>query len=208
MTVDSWLIYVATVLVFKVAPGPSHLLMLSVSLSQGFKRATATAAGDLSANTLQMLLAGLGLATIVTHSQAGLAVVKWLGVAYLIWMGIRQLLATRAVNDEQKKTKPRSAARLWLLGFLTSAANPKAVIFFAALFPQFLDASMPLAPQLLILGLTYLIIDGCFLCAYGAAASVISRRLNRSSQQWAQRFSGFSLIGAALVLASRGVSKA
>ncbi len=208
MNIDLWLLYLGTVLVFMVAPGPSHLLMLSVSLSQGFKRATATAAGDLSANTLQMLLAGFGLATIVTHSQTGLTIIKWLGVAYLIWMGIRQLLATRTANNEQKKIRPRSATRLWLLGFLTSAANPKAVIFFAALFPQFLDASMPLAPQLLVLGLTYLIIDGCFLCAYGAAASVISQRLNRSGQQWAQRFSGVSLIGAALVLASRSISKA
>jgi len=69
MTTDTWLLYIGTVLIFMSTPGPSHLLMLSVSMSNGFQRSLATAAGDLSANAIQILLAGLGLAAIVAGSR-------------------------------------------------------------------------------------------------------------------------------------------
>ncbi len=71
MTTDTWLLYVGTVLIFMSTPGPSHLLMLSVSMSNGFHRSLATAAGDLSANTIQILLAGLGLTAVITGSRCG-----------------------------------------------------------------------------------------------------------------------------------------
>ncbi|MEM9598450.1 MAG: LysE family transporter [Acidobacteriota bacterium] len=203
MTLDTWLLYVGTVLLFMSTPGPSHLLMLSVSLSNGFRRSLATAAGDLTANAIQIVLAGLGLAAIITSSRHGLAVVKWAGVGYLVWMGVRQILASLRSGGDPATVPATSRRVLWFRGFVTSASNPKAVVFFAALFPQFLDGGRSLAVQIAILGTTYIVIDGCFLAAYGKGASWLAERVRGHARVWVDRAAGASLIAAAVLLGLR-----
>jgi len=203
MTIETWLLYVGTVLIFMSTPGPSHLLMLSVSMSNGFKRSLATAAGDLTANAIQMVLAGLGLAVLVTNSQYGFAIIKWAGVSYLVWVGIRQIIASFGRDTSSPKVPEVSLLRLWLRGFITSAANPKAVVFFAALFPQFLDLDYTLLPQIAILGISYIVIDGCFLATYGKGASWIAQKLRSHHRALLDRAAGASLIIAAVLLGLR-----
>ena len=147
MAFDIWLLYVTTILAFMSTPGPSHLLMLSNSMTHGFKPSLATAVGDLSANVLQMLAAGLGLATILTASQHALTIIKWVGVAYLIWLGVKMLRKNAAANLDQQRSQRETLMSLWLQGFFTSAANPKAVVFFAALFPQFISCLLYTSPS-------------------------------------------------------------
>ena len=203
MTFETWILYVATVLVFMSTPGPSHLLMLSTSLSNGFRRSLATAAGDLAANAIQIMLAGFGLAAVITSSQYGLLIVKWAGVAYLVWVGTRQIIASFRQQDETNAAPKASARLLWFRGFVTSASNPKAVVFFAALFPQFLSADLALAPQIALLGATYLIIDGCFLAAYGKGAGWLGKKIRSHHRVWVDRAAGASMIGAAVLLSLR-----
>ncbi|MDJ0918401.1 MAG: LysE family transporter [Woeseiaceae bacterium] len=203
MTIEIWLLYVGTVLVFMSTPGPSHLLMLSVSMSNGFHRSLATAAGDLTANAIQILLAGLGLAAVVIASKHGFTIIKWAGVLYLVWIGLRQIIASMRRNGDATIAAAVSLKQLWLRGFVTSAANPKAVVFFAALFPQFLNPQQALAPQIAILGITYILIDGCFLAAYGKGASWIAERLKDGHKAWVERASGAGMILAAVLLGLR-----
>ena len=203
MTIDTWLLYVATVLILMIAPGPSHLLMLSVSMSNGFKRSLATAAGDLTANALQILLAGFGLAAVITSSQHGLTIIKWAGVAYLVWIGLRQILASFQGGNGSLDTPPASLRILWFRGFVTSASNPKAIVFFAALFPQFLDPQHALAPQIAMLGASYILIDGCFLACYGKGADWLAQKISSHQKSWVQRAAGSGLIGAAILLGLR-----
>lgn len=203
MTTDTWLLYVATVLILMITPGPSHLLMLSVSMSNGFQRSLATAAGDLSANVLQIVLAGFGLAAVITSSQYGLTIIKWAGVAYLVWIGIRQILASFQGKDGSMKMPPASLRVLWFRGFVTSAANPKAIVFFAALFPQFLDPQHALVPQIAILGASYIFIDACFLASYGKGADWLAQKMHSHHKFWIQRAAGTSLIAAAILLGLR-----
>ncbi|MEO1574248.1 MAG: LysE family translocator [Pseudomonadota bacterium] len=203
MTTQTWLMYVGTVLIFMSTPGPSHLLMLSTSLSSGFRRSLATAAGDLCANAIQMLLAGLGLAAVVVGSQFGFTIIKWAGVAYLVWMGVGQILRSFRTPASGQIQGKATLKKLWLRGFVTSAANPKAVVFFAALFPQFLDPDLPLGPQMTILGGTYLVIDGVFLALYGKGASWIGQKLQARYRAWIDRAAGASLILAAVLLGLR-----
>jgi threonine/homoserine/homoserine lactone efflux protein len=207
MTIETWLLYVMTVLVFMSTPGPSHLLMLSVSLSNGFQRSLATAAGDLTANAVQILLAGMGLAAVISTSRYGFAIVKWGGVAYLVWIGVRQIAASFRGRYSSQDAPAISLRQLWLRGFVTSAANPKAVVFFAALFPQFLDTRQSLAVQILVLGTTYIVIDGCFLATYGKGASWIGRKLRSQHTAWVERASGVSLVAAAVMLGLRTSSR-
>jgi len=207
MQIEIWTIYVATVLALMSTPGPSHLLMLSNSMSHGFRRSLATAAGDLSANALQMLAAGLGLAAILAASGQALAIIKWFGVAYLIWLGIRMIRMARPDRSESPhKPAPPSLRALWLQGFLTSAANPKAIVFFAALFPQFLQAQNPFWPQFLILSATYIVIDGLFLSAYGVGADWIAAKFKGSARMWIERAGGGFMIVAALLLSVKTIS--
>lgn len=198
---EIWTIYVAAVLALMSTPGPSQLLILSNSTAHGFRRSLATVAGDLMANLLQMLAAGLGLAVVVATSDRALSVIKWLGVAYLIWLGIR--MVSRAGTGGLDATQPNTTRlkTLWLQGFLTSAANPKAIVFFAALFPQVINAEEPFWIQFGVLSVTYVVLDGLFLSAYGIGADRIASRLVGTTRAWVDRVGGGFMIGAAILLA-------
>ncbi len=208
MTFETWLAYTITVLVLMSTPGPSHLLMLSNSLANGFRPSLATAAGDLTANGLQMLAAGLGLAAVLASSRYGFLAVKWAGVAYLAWLGIQKIRGSLGTKAGLVGAPAASRRRLWFQGFVTSAANPKAVVFFAALFPQFLDRQATLWPQILGLGATYLVIDGVFLVSYGAGAEWLGTRLRGPASRWLDRLAGGFMVGAAVLLGLKAVQKA
>ena len=177
--------------------------MISNSLRHGVRRSVATIAGDLTANSLQMLAAGFGLAVLVTESASAMTVIKWTGVAYLVFIGIRTFLAAPPVLEKQSG-QAASAGRLFLQGFVTSASNPKAVLFFAALFPQFIDPVAPIWPQLLILGATYLAVDGMLLMVWGTSAEKALGRLRRRGRLL-NRLSGSMMIGAAGLLATKSL---
>lgn len=208
MQIETWTLYVLTVLALMSTPGPSQLLMLSNSGVHGFKRSIATAAGDLCANALQMLAAGLGLAAVIAASATALTGIKWAGVAYLIWLGVRMIRRAKPEDpDNLGQPKRASLKTLWLQGFLTSAANPKAVVFFAALFPQFIAGDAGFWPQFLILSATYIVMDGMFLCAYGLGSNWIVRRFKGSARVWIERMGGGFMIGAAVLLGLKSISR-
>jgi len=204
MNIELWLAYLGVVLAYMITPGPSHLLMLSNSLGNGFNRSLATAAGDLSANFLQMLAASLGLAAIVQSSQVVFFYIKWIGVLYLVYLGIKLI---RAGQFNFSRDSQRTRQSLYWQGFITSAANPKAVIFFAALFPQFINLIEPLWPQFFVLSLTYLIVDGLFLCFYGKFADAFARKHQSSFGHYFNKLSGCLFIGAAVMLSLKDIQK-
>lgn len=206
MPIELYLAYLATVAVFfATPPGPSQALMIANSLHHGVSRSTATLIGDLTANALQMTAAAFGLAVILATSWWALSVVKWLGVAYLLWLGWRTFMAEPATL--RRTLQSGTSLRLWRQGFITSAANPKAVFFFAALFPQFIDTSHPIWPQLLILGTTYLVIDGILLLVWGLLAERFLGFLKHSGHLL-NRVSGGMMMAAAALLAVREVEVA
>ena len=206
MDIELWILYAATVAALMSTPGPSHLLMLSNSLAHGAKRSVATAVGDLTANFLQMLFAGLGLAALLTTFENALFYIKWAGVLYLGFMGLQMIFAKSSHTDKQA-AKKASLKRLWLQGFITSASNPKAVIFFAALFPQFIVATEPFWLQFSILSATYLIMDGVMLTLYGAGAGWIAARVSRKVQARLKRLGGVFMVGAAVMLGLKPVER-
>ena len=199
MNTELWLAYVTTVLILMSTPGPSHLLMLSNSLGNGFHRSLATAAGDLSANIAQMTIASLGVVSLIYSSQALFVYIKWAGVSYLIYMGVT-LFRKRFDPSIAGSSRVRRLRSLYWQGFMTSAANPKAVIFFAALFPQFVNPAAPTGKQFLILGVTYLFIDGCFLTVYGSSAGWIQSRFQHHVGRHLNQISGVLLVIAAFLL--------
>ncbi len=180
-------------------PGPSHLLMLSNSLANGFSRSVATATGDLSANIVQMTVASLGVVSLIYSSQAFFSLIKWAGVSYLIFLGVTQF-RKRFDPSVAVICRVRTPGSLYWQGFMTSAANPKAVIFFAALFPQFVNPAAPTGKQFAMLGMTYLVIDACFLMIYGGFAGCIESRFRHHVGRHMKQISGALLVVAAILL--------
>jgi homoserine/homoserine lactone efflux protein len=199
VTIEIWIAYVTTLLIFMSTPGPSHMLMLSNSMTSGFRRSLATMAGDLTANSLQIFIVAIGMVGLVRTSPQFFVIVKWFGVAYLVLTGIlvfrRRLDPAIAVGHDA-----RSARTLFLQGFITSATNPKAIVFFAALLPQFINTSLPTGEQFLILGATYISVDGCFLALYGAFSAWIATRFRRHVGHHMNKVSGLLFVVAALLL--------
>lgn len=203
MTFDVWLTFIVAVLILMSTPGPSQLLILSNALSNGYKRSLMTVAGDLTANLLQMVAAACGVALLITSYPNTLNIIKWAGVSYLVFIGLKQIFSSHKDKLIDKRRKNKTLKRLYMDGFITSLTNPKAVVFFASLFPQFIQDNSPLLPQFTILSLTYISIDFIILTCYGTCSSWIGKRLKSLSPHIVDKFSGFCMILAAVILGSK-----
>ncbi|MEM9319710.1 MAG: LysE family translocator [Pseudomonadota bacterium] len=201
MTIEVYLAYLAAVAVFFASPpGPSEILIASNAIKHGLRKSLWTGAGDLSANVLQMLAAGFGLATLIATTDWALDVIKWVGVAYLAYIGLRTFFAKP--ETAMAPAAPPTAKALYLQGFLTSGSNPQAVFFFAALFPQFITSDAAILPQILALGATYLVFDALSLLLVGATANRLFARLAHRGRLL-NRISGSLMVAAAGLMALR-----
>ena len=201
MTIETYLLYLAALGVFfATPPDTSQLLVIANSARHGLKRSGWTIAGDLSANALQMTAAAFGIAAVIAASAGAFQVVKWLGVSYLAWIGLR-LLLSKSRDAGAAPASAGSPARLFRQGFITSSANPFAVMFFAALFPQFIDPESSTLVQLAILGGTYLLVDGILLVARGWMGAKAAARIQAHGFALINRICGTLMLGAAVLLA-------
>jgi len=203
MSVETYLLYLAALGVFfATPPDTSQLLLMANSARHGLKKASWTIAGDLTANVVQMTAAAFGIATVIAASAEVFQMVKWLGVAYLAWMGLR-LILSRSRSMDTPAARAGSPMRLFRQGFVTSSANPFAIMFFAALFPQFLNPGASVFPQLLLLGGTYLLVDGIILLVWGWLAVRAAERIRTHGLGLVNRICGTLILGAAVVLAAK-----
>ncbi|MTB52074.1 LysE family translocator [Lewinella sp. W8] len=196
MDFTTWLSYVGTVFLLAITPGPSVLLATANSMKFGREKVLGTVAGDLTANLCQIILASIGLATIVVSSGTLFQAIKWLGVAYLIYMGISKIISKPQIQLETGAEEKGSFSKLFLEGFLMSAANPKAIVFFAALFPLFLNSAQPVIPQIVILAITFLTIDGLSLFTYATFAEQLKSYLENQEKVHLQN----KIVGVLLIL--------
>jgi len=196
MELTTWISFVGTVLIIGITPGPSVLLATANSMNHGVKKTTGTILGDLSANTLQIILSSLGLASIVISSGEIFNLIKWIGVGYLIYMGIMKFVSNPKIGQFNKKDKEKSFLKLYSEGFLMSASNPKPIVFFAALFPLFINPNLEFIHQVFILGITYLAIDGICLLFYVNFASKLKKYLEDQQKIHLQN----KIIGTMLIL--------
>jgi len=208
MTLDNWVLFIIAVLALMSTPGPSQLLMLSNSATYGLKNSVATIVGDLSANLLQMIIATAGIGLLIASFDNILIYIKWIGVIYLVWNALKLILSKKQnANNYKKSNNKKIYRKLFLQGFLTSASNPKAILFFAALFPQFISANGDIWIQFLILSITYISIDGIFLLFYGFAASKIAMMIKSNSSLIINKVGGSLMLVAAFLLGLKTLDK-
>jgi threonine/homoserine/homoserine lactone efflux protein len=207
MTLATYLLYVAAVALLIITPGPTMLMCMTNSLNHGARRAMTSVAGAVTAVLGVMVLSAMGLGALLATSERAFTVAKLAGAAYLIWLGIKTF-RSKVILKADIRTAPAARRSFYFQGLLVGASNPKAVLFFAAFFPQFLDAAVPILPQFAILSLTFIGLEFTVLtlCALGVARVL---PLLRSSHvvRWCNRICGglFALMGGILLFTRRTV---
>ena len=203
MTLSSYLLYLAAIALLIATPGPTMLMCVTNAINHGQSRALASAAGALVASLGIMGLSALGLGALLAASEAAFTVLKFAGAAYLIFLGIRIFSNDGTVLPGATAAAPRS---FFLQGLLVGASNPKALLFFAAFFPQFIQPQAPLAPQFALLALSFVAGDGLMLVACALGVSRLAPWLRQANVVLAvNRTCGglFTLLGGLLLLARR-----
>jgi homoserine/homoserine lactone efflux protein len=167
MTIETWIAFCLTETVLCLTPGPAVLFVVSVALARGGRAGVAAALGILAGNTFYFLLSATGIAAVIVASNELFTVLKWSGAVYLVWVGVRMLRTKTAPLE----VSPQPVHRAFVRGFIVQTANPKALVFFVALLPQFLNADAPVAIQVAILAVSSVAIELVVLVLYVAGAA-------------------------------------
>lgn len=173
MPLSTWLLYVLAVIVLTMTPGPTVLMCISNSVQFGARRAMLSAAGSTTAIVGLMALSALGLGAVLAASETLFNTLKWLGAGYLAYLGLTSLFskAGRIAFSDPSATASPNGFRLFGQGLLVGASNPKALLFFSALFPQFIDPAAPQLPQFAILCATFVCFELLWLVIYALLAT-------------------------------------
>ena len=205
MLIETWLLYVAAVLVLTVTPGPSVLMCVSNAVQVGARRTVFAALGSVTAVVGIMVCAGLGLGAALATSETVFNAIKWLGVAYLLYLGIGGLRSTVSEFTLPDGAQPVTPSRwqLYAQGLLVGISNPKALLFFSAFFPQFINPALPQLPQFLMLGATFVVLELFWLMFYATFAARAAPWLREPGRaRIFNRVTGGLFVGAALLLAT------
>ena len=174
MDMHVWLAYVVTAVVFSLAPGSGTVNSISNGLSYGTRKSLSAIAGLQIGLTLHIILVGAGIGALVAQSATAFTVIKWVGAAYLVWLGIQKWcdksgLATHTEGEALSGTK------LMRNAVLINLTNPKSIVFLVALFPQFIDPAKDQLTQLAVLGVTTVVIDSIVMLGYPSLAAQMGR---------------------------------
>jgi threonine/homoserine/homoserine lactone efflux protein len=198
MPLELWLAYVATSAVVLAIPGPTILLVLSYSISQGRAATLPLVAGVALGDSVAITLSLIGLGTLLATSAMLFTVIKSIGGLYLIYLGIRLLRGSgRPAGLQAGETRQSPPRKLFANAFVVTALNPKSIVFFIALLPQFISASHPAMPQLWILGVTFVVLATIGATSYALFAARIRRFLATAGAQKAYGLLGGGLLCAA-----------
>ncbi len=180
-----------TVVLF-LTPGPIVTLIVATGARQGTRAALLTVSGATSGNALLLALIAFGLGWILQTSAAVFDTLRWVGAAYLVWLGIQ---AWRHAGEKAEAIAPAAHVHAWR-GFVVAMTNPKSIAFFTAFLPQFLDPTLPLGRQLLVMCVCSVTLGGMLDCGW-AVASGLGRAwfLKPQHNRLLGRISGLVLIG-------------
>jgi threonine/homoserine/homoserine lactone efflux protein len=201
MELGNWLIYFAAVIGLTLTPGPNGLLALTHGAIYGSKRAIATIFGGSVGFATVIALSMFGIGALLAASAQLLTVMKFLGGAYLVWLGI-QVWRSPALGDEVAiNSRNSSGFSLFQQGALAALTNPKGILFFVAFLPQFIDPKLSLIGQFVIMALTFVIIEFIYEYVVASLANKIKPALSRFGRRVNRVFGGiFMVIGVALPL--------
>ena len=203
MTFEWWFAYLLTSIILSLSPGSGAINTMTTSINHGYRGAAASIAGLQTGLGIHIILVGVGLGTLFSRSVLAFEILKWAGVAYLIWLGIQQWRAAGAI-DLNTLAKTQSLGKLFQRAVFVNLTNPKSIVFLAALFPQFIVPDQPQIMQYLILGVTTIVVDIIVMIGYATLAQRIAVWIKGPKQMKALNKvfgSLFMLVGALLASA-------
>ncbi len=200
---EVWLLFVVTEAVLSMTPGPAVLYVLSQAIQRGPAKSVWASWGILSANAMYFVLSATSLGAIIVSSYRLFFLIKWLGAAYLVYLGVASFFGKSSVMSlPEAGSNFRSGSRILRDGFFLQAANPKALLFFTAILPQFIDARHNVAFQIFLLGISSIVVEFVILLTYGQLAGrVLSTARNPRFEKLTNRIAGSLLISAGVGLA-------
>jgi threonine/homoserine/homoserine lactone efflux protein len=205
MPLDLYLSFLAAALIVIASPGPDSLNSLAIGMSRGRREGVAYALGVGVGCLTHTVWAMLGIAAIVAASATLFNVIKWIGVAYLVWLGIQSLRSKGSIAAIGNAPRSGHAAQRFRQGVLTNALNPKVMLFFLAFLPQFVDPQRGAAViwQLGLMGLTFTVITALAYSALAWSAGSVGARLVKQPRiaLWLERATGVVFIAMAARLA-------
>jgi len=210
MSLEFIFIYSVTVFIASISPGPSMILALNHGIKYGAKRTLATAFGNLAATLIQAFLSIVGLGAILLQSEAVFNILKYLGAIYLIYIGIKTFFAPTdfELQVSERGSTSSNSKKLFLEAFFVTAGNPKAIVFFTALFPQFVDARNNTVFQCFIILLILAIIAFSCMMIYSVFGQKLVHFFSKAKfTKIFNRLVGGSLIGMGIGLATGKSSK-
>jgi threonine/homoserine/homoserine lactone efflux protein len=203
MTWDVYLAFVVASVIMLLVPGPTVLLVIAQSLREGKRATLPTVAGVMAGDALAISVSLAGLGALIATSAALFTVLKWVGAAYLIWLGVRTLLQSPKKLEATATGAPVASRKLAANAFIVTALNPKSIAFFVAFLPQFVDPSVASTGQLALMAVTFVLLAGTTNLAYALAASRAATLIRQPVwQRVTQWTSGCALIGAGVLTAA------
>lgn len=201
MSIEHWLAFVVASAILLAIPGPTILLVISYGLGHGRKFAAATVAGVALGDFTAMTASMLGLGALLAASATIFTALKWIGAAYLIYLGIKLWRAPVAHGETgEVPAKNEAALRIFLHAYVVTALNPKSIIFFVAFLPQFLDTTRPVLMQMIIFETTFLILATLNAGTYALMAAMARQTIRKPKVQRIVNRTGRTLmIGAGLL---------
>ncbi|TWC35695.1 threonine/homoserine/homoserine lactone efflux protein [Pseudomonas sp. SJZ079] len=201
MALHTWLIYLTAVIGLSLTPGPNGLLALSHGALYGHRKTLYTVAGGVIGFVVLIALSMFGIGALLQASAHALIILKWLGGAYLIWLGIQLWRAPALHLTTPEQAPPKSAPSLFRQGLFAAVSNPKVILFYGAFLPQFIDPQRDLWQQFIVMALTFAVVEGLVEYLLARLAHRIRPWLQRSGKGFNRCCGGlFALMGAALPL--------
>lgn len=196
------LAYVGLVLAIAVAPGPNVLFVMTQSAWRGPRAGLFAALGVESANSIYVLCSAAGLASVIAASGAAFEIIKWVGAGYLVWLGLQAIRASFRTQAPSPLTLGEASSRAYRDGVMVGLGNPKTILFFLALLPQFIDPTRTIWLQSLMLGAISIVIDFIVQLVYIAAGGMLSKALSHGAvKRWFERGVGGAFMALAAVTA-------
>ena len=201
MPIDNWLAFVAASAIMLAIPGPTVVLIMSYALSHGRKPAFSAVAGVGLGGLVAITVSLLGLGALLAASSTVFSALKWIGGAYLVYLGIKLWRTPIAISDAVSRSG-LTTSQMIVHAFVVTALNPKGIVFFVAFVPQFMAAGEPFWPQATVLIATFVVLDILNCCIYALVASTARKSLREPRvQRIINRTGGSLLIGAGALAA-------
>jgi homoserine/homoserine lactone efflux protein len=208
MDLTLWLTFFAASWAISISPGPGAVAAMGAGLNHGFARGYFLSFGLIGGIVTQLAVVGIGLGALMAASSSAFTALKWLGVAYLVWLGIQQWRSpAQPVRAETGAAAAVGRRALMLRGWIINALNPKGTVFMLAVVPQFIDPGRPILVQYAVIAATLCFTDLVVMAVYTGLASRVLALLRRPHQvRWMNRTFGamFVLAGALLATFKRG----